>query len=294
MKLPGFIAEGVSLARATSMRVGGAARFFAQPRDIDEIVRTREFARERGLRLFLLGGGSNVIASDAGFDGVVVRLDSKGLFGSLERSKDNPLAWRAGAAVPLARLVAESARCGAAGLESLAGIPGTAGGAAAMNAGSADLGFGAFVASGVAVDPDGTVRRLEQSDMGFAYRRSGLGESILVELELRLLRLENPEDVLERAKAYREAKAASQPLDLPSSGCVFKNPEGDAAGRLLDLAGCKGMAEGGAEVSAKHANFIVNAGEATASGIARLAERMRRAVLERFGVGLDMEIRILS
>ncbi len=290
MRLPECVRENVSLAPMTTFGIGGPARWLAEPADRRALAEALSFARGAGARIKIMGGGSNVLVSDAGIDAMVVRLSPKGEFGVMEQDPDDPLAWTVGAAVGLQALVGATAREGIEGLEFLAGIPGSAGGAVAMNCGSAENGIGRFVLQAEVCRPDGTFAEMGPAELAFSYRRSGLGGSIAVRVLLRFDKVGDPEKVLDRMREYRERKRAGQPLAIPSSGCIFKNPPGDSAGGLIDRAGCKGMREGGAEVSSLHANFIVNQDNASCRDVVTLACRVRERVEREFGIVLEPEV----
>ncbi len=290
MTLPPWVREHVPLAGITTFGIGGPARWLAEPATRRELADALALARELAAPVRMLGGGSNLLVADAGVSAMVVRLSSAGEFGEMGVDPSQPLSWRVGAAVGLQALVGAAARDGVAGLEPLAGIPGTVGGAAAMNAGGAEFGIGRFIAAAEVAGPDGEGRVMVPPELSFGYRKSPLAGLVAVELTFRFSEREDPGILVDRLREYRERKRASQPLAVPSAGCMFRNPPGDSAGALLDKAGCKGMREGGAEVSSIHANFIVNRGDATARDVATLAGRMRGAVFAKFGIRLEPEI----
>lgn len=290
MKPPAIIRENVSLAGMTTFGIGGPARWLAEPSTREELEEVLVFAKDVGCRVKILGGGSNLLVADSGVDALVVRLSHAGEFGAMNASPERPLEWSVGAAVPLQALVSATARSGVAGIEALAGIPGSVGGAAAMNAGSASGGIGRFVVGAEVFDMAGGFRSLTPPELGFRYRGSALGGYAALSFLFRFGGRDEPEKVLSVMHEHRERKKAGQPLGIPSAGCVFKNPPSDSAGSLLDRSGCKGMTEGGAEVSGIHANFIVNRGEATSRDIVKLALRMRDAVLGNTGIRLEPEI----
>lgn len=294
MKPPACVRENVPLSSLTTFRLGGPARWLAEPATREEVREVFAFARGRGLPVGLLGGGSNLLAADAGVEAVALRLSSAGEFGAMIRQPDDSALWRVGAAVGLGALVGATVRVGVAGLETWAGIPGTVGGAAFMNAGGSGEGIGRVIRAAEIIEPDGRERRLEAEELAFGYRRSALSGCwagcAAIAVEFSLPDRGEPETLLNGMRACRERKAASQPLEWPSAGCVFRNPAGQSAGALLDRAGCKGLREGGAEVSDRHANFIINRGGATARDVAVLAGRMRRMAAEAFGIFLTPEI----
>lgn len=275
---------------ATTYGIGGPARFFAKPVTAAEVAEAYAFAREAGLPVLTLGGGSNLLVADGGVAAVVLRL-RPGDGPRIEAREDEPGVWRVDAAAPLAAVVAKAAAEGLAGVEFLAGVPGSVGGAAAMNAGGGGLGFGDLIAAARVIDGSGTERTLERGELSFGYRSSSLSGMTVLEVAVRFAGRDDPQAVLVRTDGHRERKRATQPLGQASAGCVFRNPSDGPAGLLLDRAGCKGMREGRAEVSGVHANFIVNAGGAGSADVARLAARMRERVRQEAGVVLEPEIR---
>ncbi len=288
---PEWITDNVPLAPYTTMRVGGPARWFAQPGTAGEVAATLDFAAKRNVPVLMLGGGSNLVVADKGVRAVVLRLRRDCEFGFVKQEA-NPLVWTVGAAAPLPGLLAALQERGVAGLEHMAGIPGSVGGAAAMNAGSAEQGFGEVVMQARVMDSSGKEHTWTAKELAFGYRKSALAGAGVIALGFSLLLtgLEEPEELARRARERRDMKVATQPLAFASAGCIFKNPHDTSAGKLLDEAGCKGMMEGGAEVSGLHANFIINAADATARDVAVLAARMREKVRKRFGVELEREI----
>lgn len=292
LSLPDYIHEGKPLAGMTTFAIGGPARWLAEPRTAGELGRCLAMAADLGVPVHVLGGGSNLLVADAGLDGMVVKLSRRAEFGAAAPVGAESPFWRVGAAVPLPSLVTAAVRAGVAGLEELAGIPGSAGGAAAMNAGVPGASFGDCVAEAEAVEFSGRRRRLERDELAFAYRGSAIRDMVVTDLLLDLPERGDPGELMERMRECRERKRAGQPLTAPSAGCVFRNPPGRSAGSLLDGAGCKAMSEGGAGVSALHANFIVNHGGARCRDVARLAARMREAVRQKYGIVLRLEMKL--
>ena len=287
--LPSFVRENVPLAGLTTFRAGGAARWLAEPSSRNELRMALALAREFGAEARVMGGGSNLLIADSGFAGMAIRLIG-GEFGILEPDADSPLIWRVGAGVGLERLLGVLADHGVSGAEFLAGIPGLVGGAAAMNAGGAESGFGQFITQADFLAFDGGERCLAGANLVFSYRSGPFSGGAAAGFRLEFRRRDGTEAIRARMRAFREQKRRTQPMDSPSAGCVFRNPPGKSAGALLDAAGCKGWREGGAAVSGKHANFIINLGGATAGGAALLAGRMRLAVMQSAGIRLEPEI----
>jgi UDP-N-acetylmuramate dehydrogenase len=273
------------LARHTSWRVGGPARRLYRPADAADLV---FFLRklEPDEPLLWLGLGSNLLVSDEGFAGTVVH--TQGCLNSLARIGDGLL--RAEAGVSCAKTARFAAKHGMSGIEFLAGIPGTVGGALAMNAGAFGGETWAWVRAVRTVDRNGAVRERGPADYRIGYRQvEGPPGEWFLEAELELERGDAAAS-LERIRHLLAKRGQSQPIGLPSCGSVFRNPPGDFAARLIEMAGMKGAREGGAQVSTKHANFIVNTGEASARDIARLIERVQSEVERASGVRLVPEV----
>ncbi|MDR1520329.1 MAG: UDP-N-acetylmuramate dehydrogenase [Planctomycetota bacterium] len=290
MKLPPFIRENVPLAGLTTFSIGGPVRWLAEPANREELRIALALAGELGVEARPLGGGSNILAADAGFAGMAIRLSPEGEFGTLHPDPVSSLRWRAGAAVGLPALLLALADRGVAGAEFLAGIPGRLGGAAIMNAGGRDRGFGQFIAEVEVFSLAGGEQVLKGADLSFGYRRSSLAGGMAIGFVLVFPAADAPGAVRARMRDFLERKGRTQPLGQPSAGCVFRNPPGASAGALLDRAGCKKFREGGAGVSGRHANFIVNLGGAAARDAAVLARRMRLAAAADSGVWLEPEI----
>jgi len=276
--------RGELLARHTTFRVGGRADIFHAPHTIEGLIGAIELCRSLGLRYVVVGGGSNILFSDRGFRGVVIST------AAIRGIVDSPQGIEVSAGEPLGRLIAHAEQRGARSLSFLAGIPGTAGGAVAMNAGIRDRSMGDMVRSVIVLDRVGRVRELPADECGFEYRGSTIRKGGLVVLSA-TLRLDGPS--FDRREII-ERKQTTQPLSFPSAGCVFKNPAGRSAGELIDRSGLKGTTVGNAQVSEKHANFIVNLGGATSAEICKLIDIVSQKVYNTFHVGLDLEIEVID
>jgi UDP-N-acetylmuramate dehydrogenase len=276
------------LALHTSFRIGGPADAFAEVRNRAQLDACLVFAAERGLPWRIVGAGTNLLVRDAGVRGLVLKLGGDFSAWTLDGG-----ILEAGAAAPLALLARRSAEAGWAGLEWAAGIPGTLAGGLVMNAG-AHGGELAGVVRRVELLERG--RRVEWSaaECGFGYRNSRLKNAepgTLVALGAILALTPGDAGALKAKIAGDLARRkAGQPLEFPNAGCAFRNPPADAAGRLIEACGLKGLRKGGAEISARHANFVVNTGGAKASDVTELMETARTAVRERFSVELKDEI----
>ena len=280
----------VPLSAHTSFRVGGPALLFATPPDMETLRALLAFCAEEGLPWFALGRGTNLLVSDGGYAGMAIQLD-KG-WGWLSISGHHV---DAGPGCPLPKLARRAASAGLSGLEFAAGIPGSVGGAIAMNAGA----FGGSMAQVVerveCLTPTGEQVALSNAEMDFAYRRSrALSENLIVSRVHLTLRPADPAGIARQMEEFQSQRKARQPWSARNAGSVFRNPPNDAAGRLLQAAGCKGLRSGGALVSPKHANFIVNSGTATARDIASLMAEVQRRVWESSGVWLEPEITLLG
>ncbi|MBI5184237.1 MAG: UDP-N-acetylmuramate dehydrogenase [Nitrospinae bacterium] len=282
------------LAPYTSFKVGGKADLMLWAEDDGQLRRSLEFAGEKGLPARVIGRGSNILVSDQGIRGVVILLDGnyrkKTLLKNGEKSKE----IEAGAGVVLSGLAAFALKHGLTGMECLAGIPGTLGGALLMNAGAGGREIASLVESVRVMDMEGRARNLSREEIKFGYRWSSLRDmGIILGAKLKLAAGEAGE-ILKKMKEHLQWRKNSQPLEFPSAGSVFKNPPGDCAGRLIESAGLKGTRAGGAEISRKHANFIVNTGGARASDIQELIDMARKKVMEKFGINLELEIQIMN
>jgi UDP-N-acetylmuramate dehydrogenase len=273
----------------TSLRIGGPADIFVVPQDVDDIRLALSFAEREQLPVEVVGGGNNLLASDRGFRGVVLRLE-----GCLGRAEFHGEEVVAGAGVSLSALIREAAAFNLGGIECLVGIPATIGGAVAMNAGTADGWIGDFVSAVYFLHADGTLGEFKPSAGSLGHRTfEAPSGAVLVGARLSLHRRPHA-DILKDIKQRLKAKKVSQPLALASAGCVWKNPPGEVAGRLIERVGLKGKRLHGAEVSAKDANFIVNRGGATSADIKALMDMTRDRVQQQFGISLEPVIRTLG
>jgi len=277
----------------TSFGIGGPAAVFAEPRTVSELERLLEISERESLPWRVLGGGTNVLVRDEGFDGLVIRLDRDG-FGQLDQREGRAFC---GAAVPLAKLVkAGGHRWGDPMFSALVGIPGTVGGAVRMNAGTMHGAIGPLVKSVRVVAPDRQILTLRAAELSFGYRTSSLAQSIVLEVTLTVVG-HGPEEALCQYESFLSAKRRAQPWGKRSAGCVFTNPSNESgainsAGRLIDSAGLKGRTVGGASVSDVHANFIVSDGSATAAHVLALIEIVQEEVKAVHGIELSLEIEI--
>jgi UDP-N-acetylmuramate dehydrogenase len=278
------------LARHTTFRIGGPADIFVQPLDAAELAEVVRFAREKGLPAKVIGNGSNLLVSDRGIRGIVVRLAPN--FGEREWREDGVVA---GGGARLGRLVKEATEVGLSGLESLVGIPGTLGGALAMNAGTDTGCIGDLVTGATVLEESGEVREWGAAQFAYRYRYSSVCAARAVVISARLRLAQAPrEEIHAKVERLRQKRAGRQPLTAWSAGSVFKNPRGVAAGKVLDRAGAKAMRVGDAQVSTKHANFLLNRGRARAWEMRQLVERAHALALRRYGINLELEIEVVG
>lgn len=282
------------LARHTSMRVGGPADLFCEVQSEATLAALLRHARADGLPVFFLGGGTNLVVSDRGIRGLTIKLGRS--FARIDWVGDDgdPARLVAGAAANFKRLVVEVIERGYTGLEFGEGIPGTVGGGVLMNAGA----FGGEIANVVSalrgVTAAGEIVRLSRAELRFAYRKLELPPGLVVTaLELELHRGDAGE-IASRVASAKAKRGRNQPLGQPNAGSIFKNPPGTFAGRLIEECGLKGRRVGGAQVSPRHANFIVNVGGARAQEVRELMDEVRAAVLARHGIALEPEVRLVG
>lgn len=279
------------LARHTSFRIGGGARRMAFPRTTEELVILAGIAEECGVTPFLLGNGTNLLAADEGVDTLVIQT-GEGLRAIALETDGVTVSAEAG--VSLAALGVFAWKHGLAGLEFAHGIPGSLGGGVVMNAGAYGGELKDVLTEVTALFPDG-VRTLRAEELALGYRRSLFTdhpEAVVLRAKLRLTRGDG-EEIKARMDALAEKRRASQPLELPSAGSTFKRPEGNFAGTLIDRCGLKGTRVGGAEVSVKHAGFVVNVGGATCADVLALIEKIQETVFAHTGIRLEPEVRLL-
>jgi UDP-N-acetylmuramate dehydrogenase len=287
--LSGSVRRDEQMSRHTTYRIGGPAALFIECASVADLAAATTVLAEEGVDWRVLGKGSNILVSDNGYPGAVIVLGR-----DFKRHALDGEHLRTGAGVILAALVRDAFSEGRTGLEFAVGIPGTAGGALAMNAGTRDEWIGSIVESVTLFVPGTGLVGVRGPEIAWGYRNSGLqSRGIIVEAVLRVI-----EGDLEQIRRTMEAslrrRKRSQPLSVPNAGSVFMNPEGDSAGRLIEAAGLKGERVGGAAVSDVHANFIVNAGGATSADVLGLVRLIRDTVKEAYGIELSPEVRFLG
>jgi len=276
------------LSRHTSFRVGGPAEIFVKPQTMDKLIEIWNFVGRENHLIEILGDGTNVLVSDAGLRGIVICTNK---MNGIELLEDGRIRAQAGAR--LSKVAEVACKAGLTGFEFASGIPGTVGGAVYMNAGAYDHDIGEFCESVTLFDNKPFVK--SGTEMGFGYRKSCVQQGNILVLETVFqLQPGNPEEIRAKMNELNSRRRASQPLDMPSAGSTFKRPPGHFAGKLIQDSGLKGFTIGGAQVSEKHAGFVVNTGDATAQDIYNLIQAVKEKVYENFGVWLEPEVKMLG
>lgn len=271
----------------TTFRIGGPAKFFIEARDIDELKLILSKVKKYNMPLLVIGRGSNILVSDKGVKAVVLQLNSP----AFKKVRFNKNHLEAGSAITLSQILKETEERGLSGLEFLAGIPGTVGGALIMNAGIPGRNIGDLVREVKVMDYNGNIKNLKIKDIKFGYRISSLSKYIILKARFKLMK-KNRQEIRNKISEYIAYRKLTQDLSRPSAGCIFKNPKGKSAGRLIDLCGLKGRSIGGASISKKHANFILNKGNARAEDVLKLMSLIKKRVKQKFDIALNPEIKI--
>ena len=282
----GKVEYDVSMDKHTTYRVGGVASAIFYPKNVDGLIRFIRKAKQKNIKYKILGYGSNLLFSGKRYEGVLIKLDE---FNDIEFFSSSKV--RVGAGYSLVKLSLQAAKRGLAGLEFAAGIPGTVGGAVYMNAGAYKSDMGYIVQEVTVLTPEYKVINLENKEMDFHYRTSFLQKHpdyICLEVVIRLEKGDKSA-IEEVIRDRRKRRMESQPLNYPSAGSVFRNPEGMFAGKLIEDLGLKGFSIGGAKVSEKHANFIINYDHATSDDIKSLIDYVREKVKQEYQVELKVE-----
>ena len=281
----GKVLEDYALKEHTTYKVGGKAICAVVPEDEEKLVILLSYLKENKIKYKVLGNGSNVIFNDSGYNGVIIKLDN---FNHLNIINNKIVV---GAGYPLNKLALRVSRLGFTGMEFAAGIPGTVGGAVYMNAGAYKSDMGYILTSIKVLTPDYEIKTMKNKELDFHYRTSFLQKNkdyICLEATITLIK-GNSEEIMELISERKKRRVETQPLEYPSAGSVFRNPEGDFAGRLIEEIGYKGKSIGGAQVSEKHANFIINTGNATGEEVKELINDIKNKIKEKYNIELKVE-----
>jgi UDP-N-acetylmuramate dehydrogenase len=285
----GEVKENADIKKLTTFHVGGKALCLVYPEDVFGLIELLRFLKDNKIKHKVIGRGSNLIFT-GNYDGVLIRLDK------LDELEVEGNEVRVGAGYSLVKLAAKMSRAGYSGLEFATGIPGSVGGSVFMNAGAYKSDMGYIIKSVKVITPDLKVEELTNYDMKFHYRSSFIQENpgyICIEATL-ILKKGNTDEIMQLIEERTERRKETQPLEYPSAGSVFRNPEGDFAGRLIEEAGFKGKMVGGAMVSKKHANFVINYDHATGKDVKELITDIQKEVKDKFGVELKIEQEIVE
>jgi UDP-N-acetylmuramate dehydrogenase len=281
--------ENELLARYTTYRIGGPARYLLTPGEVEDVEKALRFAEEKGVPWIVLGLGSNVLVKDGGFPGLVIKM-GKGM----DKFEMKGATAIVGPGMPTPILARRTAEAGFVGVERFIGIPGTVGGGVYMNAGAHGAEFAEVVTEVTVMDPKGKIKQLARKQIPFKYRTSGLGQVIVLEAKLGLGE-EVPAKLKEIQSRLLRWRKAGTPFDQPCCGSVFKNPSPSrTAGMLIEEAGLKGFRIGGAHVSILHANYIVNTGNATGSDVLKVIDHVRKTVSKKLDVELELEVKVIG
>ncbi|MDP2157298.1 MAG: UDP-N-acetylmuramate dehydrogenase [Nitrospirota bacterium] len=289
----GDVAFNSSMKEHTSLGIGGPADVVVSPEDPVSLKNIVMLLGRQNMPFFPLGGGTNILVRDAGIEGVVIKFKAFNRIEIIDETDDYAELF-VEAGVPLQKLVNFCREKGYAGMEGLIGIPGMIGGAICGNAGSYGCEIRDLLISVVVLRSGGTLERFSPEDLGFGYRTSGiLADDMVLSANL-MFKKDDPAAVAARTEAFFIQKKTAQPIGERSAGCVFKNPEGMSAGKMIDEAGCKGMRIGDIEVSTMHANFFVTRGQGRAEDYLTLMDKVSAKIKERFHVTLEPEIRVMG
>lgn len=277
------------MSRHTTFRVGGPAKYFVTPENVESLKKVIGLCKSSGEKYFVIGKGSNLLVRDEGFDGLIIRLGEKLATVSAEGER-----LKAESGVSVITLALAARDLGLSGMEFMYGIPGSLGGACAMNAGAYGHEIKEIIKNVSVLTPDGRILVLSNEELGLGYRKSVILDEGYIVLEADLkLSFGDSQAISAAMEDYMSRRRAKQPLEFPSAGSTFKRPEGFFAGRLIEEAGLGGCRVGGAMVSEKHCGFIINYDNASASDVLRLMEHVRDVVREKFQVELEPEVKII-
>lgn len=288
--MPGRVRFGELMKKHTSWRIGGPADIYVEPASRGELQLAVSYAHELSIPLTVIGAGTNILVSDEGIRGIVIKIGS-----GLDWISVNENIIFAEAGAKLSRVASVARDAGLGGFEFSAGIPGDVGGAVVMNAGANGASVGAQVKEILLLNPEGVYFKKTKDEMNFGYRSSALQSELAVVVEAVFSCCRRDKNAInEDMDTYIKKRKDTQPLHSPNAGSVFKNPPGESAGRLIEAAGLKGERVGDAQISLMHANFIINLGAATARDVLMLINKARASVLDRFGIDLKPEVKVLG
>ena len=279
-----------SMGKHTTFGIGGEVTCYIMPKTLKELKKILQYSAKHNINIFFMGSGSNMLVSDDGYDGIIISL--KKTFKKIEIKDDATIIAESG--VMLGNMVKKATNKGIKGLESLIGVPGTVGGALYMNAGAYNHEISNYFNSALLLDKYGNEKNYKKNDIHFSYRYSSFPKNEILIKAIFKYSKGNIKTILDNKKSASIKRRTSQPLKYRSAGSIFKNPEESPAGYLIDKTGLKGLKIGDAEISEKHANFIINRGNATAQDVTELIKIAKQKVFEKFNIKLKLEIKLLG
>lgn len=283
------------MSRHTTFRAGGQAKYFVTPTSAEQVQALIELHTKHQQPFFVMGNGSNLLMTDKGYQGTIIQIGTALSELSIENNDSEEVIITAGAGALLSALANLAAKHSLTGLEFAAGIPGSIGGAVAMNAGAYGGEIKDVITRAKVVTTDGQIQWLALEELQLSYRNSIIQKQNYVVLQAEFaLKHGDAEEITKKMEEFKQARKEKQPLEYPSAGSTFKRPEGHFAGKLIMDAGLRGYQVGGAQVSEKHCGFVINKGGATATDILTLMEDVSRIVEEQFGVALEAEVKIIG
>lgn len=285
--LKGKIRFNEPLSKHTTFKIGGPAKIFIEPYNLNDLKLLLRKTKKDKIPLKVIGSGSNLLVSDRGIDGIVIKLSSP----YFRKIKFYSGFLEAGAGVSLPDLIKRTTALNLSGCEFLTGIPGTVGAALVMNAGTKDREIKELVKDVTVIDYNGKMRTLDEKNIKFDYRNSSLSKYVVLNTRLRLIK-KSKNEILNKIRLYRNYRNSTQDLSHHNAGCIFKNPLKSSSGRLIDECGLKGEHFGDAWVSYKHANFIINKDKARAADVLKLMDYIKQKVKQKFNIALEPEIKI--
>lgn len=293
VRFSGDVMFDEAMKNHTSLKIGGPAGLLVMPHEVISLKNLVIALKRNNIPFMVLGGGTNLLVRDEGIEKAVVSLRH---FRRIEflKEDDAEAVCFVEAGVPLQKFVSLARDKGYSGMEGLVGIPGLIGGAIAGNAGSYGYEMKNIIETVTLMYSDSRLDTVKAEDLGFGYRTSNISADTIILSAVIRLKKDAKEDIEKRMDGFLKEKRERHPMSEPSAGCVFKNPKGEHAGKLIQDAGCKGMRIGGAEVSTLHANYFINKGDATASDFMKLMDEVNRKVKEKFGIILEPEIKIVG
>lgn len=287
------IKQNEPMKNHTSFKIGGPAEFYIKIKSIEELQKILKFAKKENIKITIVGNGSNVLVSDKGIDGIVIRTNLKEI--KIKDIEQNKVEITVDDATPIGFLAQKLLKEEITGFEEISGIPGTIGGAILMNAGAHGKEIKDIVTEVTAIDYEGRIHKFTNEESEFAYRHSkfSYGNYIILQAKM-VLEKGNAKDIKTKMDEYAQYRKEKQPIEYPSAGSTFKRGTDFITAKLIDEAGLKGYSVGGAKISEKHAGFIINTGNATAQDVLDLAKYVTDKVYEKFGKKIEFEIKILK